>query len=138
MPEIHSIVETALYVADLNRAERFYERVLGLRRIYCEEGRLHALAIAAGHVLLLFRIGASTQPTDSPGGRIPAHDGQGQLHLAFGIHRDDLPAWRMRLNAAGVEIESEVDTPLGGKSLYFRDPDRHCIELVTPGTWSVY
>jgi len=26
---------------------------------------------------------------------------------------------------------------LGGWSLYFRDPDRHLIELATPGTWSV-
>jgi catechol 2,3-dioxygenase-like lactoylglutathione lyase family enzyme len=138
MPEVHGIVETALYVADLHRAEHFYERVLGLQQIYCEEGRLHALAISAGHVLLLFRIGASTKPTDGPGGRIPAHDGRGQLHVAFGIGSGDVPAWRTHLQAQGVEIESEVDTPLGGKSLYFRDPDHHCIELVTPGTWSVY
>ncbi|PYU59508.1 MAG: glyoxalase, partial [Acidobacteria bacterium] len=27
---------------------------------------------------------------------------------------------------------------LGGWSLYFRDPDRHLIELATPGTWSIY
>ena len=138
MPEIHGIVETALYVADLDRAERFYERVLGMRRIYWEEGRLHALAISAGHVLLLFRISASTRSTESPGGRIPPHDGHGQLHVAFGVTLEDVPAWRTRLNAEGVEIESEVDTPLGGKSLYFRDPDHHCIELVTPGTWTVY
>jgi len=26
----------------------------------------------------------------------------------------------------------------GGWGPYFRDPDRHLIELATPGTWSVY
>jgi len=31
-----------------------------------------------------------------------------------------------------------VDWPRGGRSLYFRDPDQHLLELITPGCWSIY
>ncbi|HWQ03343.1 MAG TPA: glyoxalase, partial [Candidatus Nitrosotenuis sp.] len=27
---------------------------------------------------------------------------------------------------------------LGGRSIYFRDPDGHSLELVTPGVWPNY
>ena len=35
----------------------------------------------------------------------------------------------------GIAIESRVDWPQGGASLYFRDPDRLLVELATPGIW---
>jgi hypothetical protein len=35
-------------------------------------------------------------------------------------------------------VESKVVWPLGGHSLYFRDPDNHVVELATPGIWSIY
>jgi catechol 2,3-dioxygenase-like lactoylglutathione lyase family enzyme len=37
-----------------------------------------------------------------------------------------------------VNIESRVKWPRGGESIYFRDPDDHLVELVTPGTWAIY
>ncbi len=87
MPNVNGVLETALYVSDVQRAEEFYQRVFGFQPIHQEDDRLHALAVPGGQVLLLFRVGGSVQPTDTPGGRIPQHDGHGTLHLAFGINR---------------------------------------------------
>ncbi|MDZ4820644.1 MAG: glyoxalase, partial [Planctomycetota bacterium] len=28
--------------------------------------------------------------------------------------------------------------PQGARSIYFRDPDGHLLELLTPGFWSIY
>ena len=59
----------------------------------------------------------------------------GTLHVAIGIALDQLAHWERWLAARGVEIESRVTWSRGGKSLYFRDPGGHSVELVTPGTW---
>jgi catechol 2,3-dioxygenase-like lactoylglutathione lyase family enzyme len=137
-PAVSGFVESALYVADLERSRSWYERVFGFETIMEEGDRLKALAVPGRQVLLLFRVGGSTQPSDTPGGRIPPHDGRGRLHFAFGISREQIEPWKRWLSEVGVEIESEVDCPRGGHSIYFRDPDGHAVELITPGCWTVY
>ena len=137
MPAVSRVLETSLYVDDLDRAARFYEGLFGFERVFADE-RLCALGVAGRQVLLLFKKGASTRPTVLPGGTVPPHDGSGNLHLAFAIDAAELPAWEQALREHGVEVESRVDWPRGGHSLYFRDPDRHVLELVTPGCWSIY
>ena len=62
-----------------------------------------------------------------PGGTIPPHGGQGELHVAFAIAADELATWEARLAAHGVAIEGRMAWPAGGKSLYFRDSDRHLL-----------
>ena len=136
-PAIQRVVETALYVDDLPRATVFYREVLGLR-VFEEGPRLVSIDAGGATLLLLFRRGATLDGLDFPGGRIPPHDGEGPAHMAFAIGVDDVEAWERRLAEHGVEIESRVTWTRGGRSLYFRDPDRHSIELVTPGTWPTY
>lgn len=138
IPHVQGVLEAALYVEDLDRAQDFYERVFGFREIFRESGRLHALSVADKQVLLLFLKGASTQPTDVPGGRLPPHDGHGKLHMAFAINGADVEPWLLRLRELNIAISSEVDFPDGGHSIYFRDPDDHLLELVTPGVWEIY
>src|SRR5712664_2537191 len=66
------------------------------------------------------------------------HDGDGELHLAFAIASAEFSDWEAWLAEKGIAIEEKKKWDLGGWSLYFRDPDRHLLELATPGTWTVY
>lgn len=137
-PRTNGVIETALYVQDLQRAGRFYQDLLGLRVLLSDE-RLTALAVGDRQVLLLFLQGASTRPNPSPvGGMIPPHDARGQIHVGFGIAADELEEWERRLAEFGIEVESRIYGPRGGTSLYFRDPDENLVELLTPGVWPVY
>ena len=137
LPPITGIAETALYVSNLSASRDFYTRLFGFPQILEEEGRLIALGVARRQVLLLFERAASTHPTIASGGTIPPHDGHGTLHMAFAIDAAQLEPWRVTLRAQGIPIESEVDCPTGGHSIYFRDPDQHLVELISPGCWTV-
>ena len=137
VPKITRVLETALYVDDLEESVRFYEGVMGLNAM-SREDRLVALDAGGGTVLLLFRRGATSAGASFSGGRIPPHDGVGPAHFAFAISAEDLDLWRTHLARGDVEIESEVKWDRGGVSLYFRDPDGHSVELATPGVWQVY
>jgi len=134
---VTGILETALHVDDLDAAIAFYRRLFAFE-VMAQDNRFCALNVAGRDVLLLFKRGASTKPMPIPGGVIPPHDGQGRLHIAFSVLAADLSAWEKRLAEHGVEIESTVDWPEGGRSLYFRDLDQHLLELATPGIWPIY
>lgn len=131
MDEIAHLVEAALYVSDLERAEAFYRDVLGLEVIAEKPGR-HVFFRAGESVLLLFRPEATLQ-----GGAVPPHGARGPGHVALGIPKSSFEAWQERLQQHGVEIEQETTWPRGGRSLYFRDPDGNSIELITPGCWGL-
>ena len=78
MPEVTGVVETCLYVDDLERAVRFYEDVCEFKRLIGDE-RFCALSVADRNVLLLFRRGRHIcESIPTPGGIIPPHDGSGK------------------------------------------------------------
>ena len=137
MPKLDGILETALYVDDLDRSVKFYRAIFGFELIESGDS-LCALAIGRianpshGQVLLLFKKGASAGLT------VGATDGEGQLHLAFAISAEELDPWEAWLAKNGVAIELRRTWERGGRSLYFRDPDGHLLELATPGVWSIY
>ena len=136
-PGISGVLETSLYVADLARSQAFYERVFGFE-IFLHDRRMSAMGVRPGQVLLLFQRGGSVHPSPAPGGTVPAHDGEGHLHLCFAIPGAELDAWEKHLERHGIPIESRVQWPRGGTSLYFRDPDGHSLEVATPGLWPNY
>jgi len=137
MPAVRGVLETCLYVEDLDGASRFYEGLFGWSPMFGDE-RLRAYGVAPGSVLLLFRSGATAEPVSTPGGIIPAHDGIAGGHVAFAIAPSEWDAWMARLEEQGIAVERIVNWPRGGRSLYFRDPEQNLVELATPGLWAVY
>lgn len=129
-PPVEAVIETAIYAADLNAAEQFYTTVLGLSKIGHEAGRHIFFRVGPASVLLVFNADATLT-----GGHLPPHGAKGPGHFALGVPTDSFDAWRDHLTACSVEIEKEVAWPLGGKSLYFRDPAGNSVELVTRGVW---
>jgi len=136
-PRLRGVLETALHAGDLERSRAFYQDVLGLP-LMAGDQRFCAFDVAGRDVLLLFRKDGTPGPVATPGGIIPPHGGEGRLHVAFAIEREELARWETRLEEHGVSIESRVDWPRGGRSIYFRDPDGHLLELATPGLWANY
>jgi len=134
VPRVSFVLETSLYVADLERSREFYQRVFGFER-FMTDARMCALGVPGEQVLLLFRHGMTDEPAPAPGGFIPPHHGQGSLHLCFAIPYGELAAWEAHLRAQDIPVESRLRWPHGGTSLYFRDPDGHSLEVATPGLW---
>jgi catechol 2,3-dioxygenase-like lactoylglutathione lyase family enzyme len=130
-PKTQGILESSLYVSDLTRSTQFYEAIFGFRVISDFGERGCALEAGSRQVLLLFKKGASRTIT-------APHDGDGELHLAFAIGPEELAGWEAWLAENGIPVEQKTEWELGGRSLYFRDPDRHLLELATPGVWSIY
>jgi len=131
-PRVNGILETSLYVESPARSAEFYRRVFGFEPLepdepLNEETRLCPMRAGDRSVLLLFKKGATADT-----------DAIGTIHIAFGIARSDLPAWERWLKEQGISIELRKTWKYGGEALYFRDPDGHLLEVVTPGVWNIY
>lgn len=120
--KIQSLGHVVIKVRDQQRAEAFYNGLLGipiaarlpsLSMTFFTLGNHHDFAVAA--------VGrdALDAPANAPG----------LLHVAFkiGTRIDELREAKSQLEAAGIEVEAydhEVT-----KSIYFKDPDGNTIEL---------
>ena len=136
-PPVQGMLEFGLYVKDVSRAADFYHLLFGFPVLISKE-RIAALDVEGKQILLLFKHGASSEPMNVPGGVLPPHGSQGTSHVAFAIQESDMEPWELWLREQDVEVESRLEWEGGGRSLYFRDPDGHLLELVTPGTWETY
>jgi catechol-2,3-dioxygenase len=143
MPKLERIIETALYVDEVDRARKFYGEVLELKTLM-ETEPLTAYDVGGTSVLLIFKRNSTTKTMVLPGGEgnpsgeIPPHNGSGPLHVCFAINADQLPAWERRLSEHNITIEGRTHWVRGGESIYFRDPEGQLLELMTPGNWATY
>lgn len=134
VPKIKAILETPVYVDDLDKAHAFYHGLLGLSRMI-KGVRINAYDVAPGQVLIICLRGACDADAEINGQRVPGHHSVGPSHFAFRIDTQDLEPWSERLGEVGIAIESRVIWPLGGTSIYFRDPFDNVVELATAGIW---
>ncbi|MDA3960048.1 MAG: VOC family protein [Planctomycetota bacterium] len=135
-PPIETVLETCLYVDDLAAAHSFYTEVLGLRCVEFDAERHLFLDLEPGN-LLLFLATSSERGGDVRGQEIPPHGARGPGHIAFMMSAEGLELWQATLRAQHIDIESVVDWPQGGRSIYFRDPAGNSLELAERRIWNV-
>ncbi|RWP65378.1 VOC family protein [Mesorhizobium sp.] len=132
-----AILESALYVTDLDAAEKFYTDVLGLDLLGKVDGR-HLFFRCGDGVLLIFNAEATKVPP-APDARlkVPPHGTVGDGHLCFAASADEIVRWRSHLERKKIAIESEFEWPQGGRSIYVRDPSGNSIEFAEPRIWDI-
>lgn len=128
-PPLLGVKETCLYVSDTERTRAFYADHLGLECLNHKPGLL-VFFRAGNSVLLCFNADRTKDQHD-----VPRHFGSGELHFAFEATAGHYEAWRAHVVAAGIAIEHDHVWPNGHRSFYFRDPDRHCVEVIEAGMW---
>ena len=121
----HYLGHIVFYVRDLETSLKFYEKVLGLKRIEGGELPFKAAALTSGrthHELLLIEVGDAPGPP--PGPR------RGFYHAGFkiGDSFDELKKAYHELLSAGVQVNGMSDHTIS-KSIYLHDPDGNEIEL---------
>lgn len=127
------LLEACLYARDLDAAENFYRKVLGLEVYSRDPGRDVFFRCGQG-MFLVFNPGQTSRNGNSG---VPRHGATGPGHIAFRVEDEEVEDWKAHLRAQGVEIEKELSWPGGGRSLYFRDPAGNSVELATARLWGL-
>jgi catechol 2,3-dioxygenase-like lactoylglutathione lyase family enzyme len=127
------VLETALYVQDLERAETFYTGLLDQPPYHREPGHYVFYKLKEA-MLLIFNPGACSG--DNHG--IPPHGSNGPGHVCFRIDESEVETWKKRLKELDIPLENEHLWPNGSTSLYFRDPAGNSLELAPWRIWNRY
>ncbi|NNC78251.1 MAG: VOC family protein [Woeseiaceae bacterium] len=118
-PKMTGIDHIHVYVDDWNRAEKWYQDVLGFKRVEA----LMAWAVPGGPLTIESADGnvhlALFERDERPGGTA----------IAFGASADEFLAWKSHLEDKGLKLRV-TDHELA-YSLYFHDPDNNMHEITT-------
>ena len=121
---LEGIDHVALAVQDVRSSARWYQDVLGLERLYEEAwGDSPAVVGIRGTAIALFPVRDSA-PKPLPDGDVIA-----MRHIAFRANAENFATAQRELSARGLEFEFQ-DHGIS-RSIYFRDPDGHVIEITT-------
>ena len=131
------ILETVLYADDLAAAEDFYVGVLGFTLHSTVPGR-HIFFRCGGQMLLIFNPRETVKGVPPSALPVPAHGASGEGHVCFAASANEIVAWRVHLEQAGIAIEADFVWPAsGGRSIYFRDPAGNSLEFAEAKIWGL-
>lgn len=128
------ILETAVYVDDLDAAESFYGGLLGLEKVG-RVGNRHIFYRCGPGMLLVFNPEETRGPAGNPALPVPPHGTVGEGHMCFAADAARLEALAGLFTGAGIAIEADFRWPNGARSVYVRDPAGNSIEFAEPGLW---
>jgi catechol 2,3-dioxygenase-like lactoylglutathione lyase family enzyme len=122
--KIERLDHLAIYVSDVERAERFYVDVLGMERVM----RLpDQTLLKLGDVNFGLMQGRDLPPPDPSALRDP----RGKAHHAFLVSVEEFARARAALAAASAPLSETVNWG-DHDCFYFLDPDGNMLEIVTP------
>jgi catechol 2,3-dioxygenase-like lactoylglutathione lyase family enzyme len=127
-----AVLETALYVHDLDAAATFYRDVVGLDEHLREPGR-HVFLRCETSMLLLFDPSATRK--SSGAFPVPPHGTVGEGHVCFRAEPGEMDRWQAHLTSKGIDIEADFEWPGGARSIYVRDPARNSVEFAEGKLW---
>ncbi len=133
---IDGILETALYVDDLDAAETFYGDVLGLEKVL-RAGNRHVFFRCGPGILLIFNPAETIIPPTPHALPVPPHGATGPGHACFRMSDEAIDRMVEKLNKAGIPIESDFRWSNGARSIYFRDPAGNSLECAEPKLWNI-
>lgn len=133
---IDGILETALYVDELDAAENFYGSLLGLEKVL-RAGNRHVFFRCGQGILLIFNRSETIKPASPDALPVPPHGTTGAGHACFRVSAEAIDLIAEKLNKAGVSIESDFRWPNGARSIYFRDPAGNSLECAEPKLWNL-
>ena len=131
MQPIDRVLESILYVDDLEAARAFYQVVMRFE-LHSQKHGVFVFFRCGDGMLLLFEPDAAAANSS-----IPAHGAKGPGHICFAVAEKELPGWKQHLLHHDIGIEQDVTWPSGAKSFYFRDPAGNSLELATPKIWKL-
>ncbi|HWG05117.1 MAG TPA: VOC family protein [Beijerinckiaceae bacterium] len=122
MIRTNGVLHFTIPVKDLDRSEKFYTEILGLKKL---RRNAHMVFVQSGSDPLVLTY--SENPVDPNRGK--AHD----IHHAFRVTPQEYDRAKEFLASKGIEIIKEEMRDSGtfrGRSAYFHDPDRNVIEIM--------
>ncbi len=133
---IEGILETALYVDDLDAAEAFYGGILGLVKVL-RAGNRHVFFRCGPGILLIFNPAETIKPPLPDALPVPPHGAAGPGHACFRMNGEAIDRMVEKLNKAGIPIESDFRWSNGARSIYFSDPAGNSLECAEPKLWNI-
>lgn len=122
MLKTEGVLHFTIPVKDLDRSEKFYTEIMGMRRIRRNN---HMVFMQSGEDW--FVLTYSENPINPNVG--DAHD----IHHAFRVTQQEYVRAKAFLAEKGIRIIKEEDRRTGtfqGRSAYFHDPDRNVLEII--------